>query len=351
MSVPQPPWTTELHCSRCGSRFPAAPHRLDCPHCRDSAVLVAERDILGAVGAVRPRSIGIWSTAALLPDVPIDDRVSLGEGQTPIIPLHGRAHVSVKFEAINPTQSYKDRFNAVNMSVARAWRMSGVALISTGNAGLAAAAYGAAAGIAVRVFCSPDTPAFLQFAIRDFGAELHIGPPERLRADLEASIADGYLPGSRSVPFSSVTPFGAEGYSTIAAEIVADLGDAPPVVVVPVGGGDGIFGIGRGFERLHRAALSSRVPVLIGARTASPLAPSISGDVIGEHAVESVRRSGGQFVEVDEASMHAAVGRLLDQGLSAEPASATSVAVALELGLDDAVCVVTGGGHKWRELS
>lgn len=339
-----------LRCTRCGLAFDGAVGALDCPQCRDSAVELPAVEL--ASDLLRPAtSAGIWQFAFALPPVPPEYRVSLGEGDTPLIPLRETAtRIQVKCEAVNPTQSYKDRFSAVNISIARWWGAAGVALISTGNAGLAAAAYGAAAGLPVRVFCSPTTPAFIMRGIRDFGAELHIGHPDEQRSGLEASISEGYLPGSRSVPFSSVTPFGAEGYATIAYEIVAELGDAPRSVIAPVGGGDGIYGIGRGFRQLIDSGLTSRMPALYGARTTSSRAPSISGDDIGDHAAATVDGSGGRFVDVSEAHMMAAVSLLARQGLSAEPASATSVAAALSLGLEDAVCVVTGGGLKWRDL-
>lgn len=340
--------TLVLRCGRCDREFAGSPRALDCPRCHDAAVLLPQiklqTDLLYPV-----TSDGIWKFAAALPPVPREHQISLGEGGTPLIELRDGA-IRVKFEGNNPTQSYKDRFSAVNVSVAKWWDVAGVALISTGNAGLAAAAYGAAAGIPVRVLCSPSTPAFITRGIRDFGADLRTGDPTELRRGLEESISDGYLPGSRSVPFTSVTPFGSDGYTTIAYEIAAELGDAPAAVVVPVGGGDGIYGVGRGFRQLFDSGLTSRMPTLYGARTTSSRAPSISGDAVGEHAIATVADSGGRLVDVVESRMIAAVGVLAEHGLSAEPASSTSVAAALDLGLADVVCVVTGGGLKWREL-
>jgi len=318
-------------------------------------VLVADRGLGHARPLARPASV--WDFAAVLPAVPAAYRTTLGEGGTPLISLsdpHLHREVWVKNEGVGPTQSYKDRFNAVNVSVARAMGFRGVALISTGNAGLAAAAYGAAAGLEVRVICPPGTPELIARGIAAFGAELIVSPRGGARAILDAALADGFFPGSRSVPASGVTPFGAEGYKTIAYEVVAALGRPPDVVVVPVGGGDGIYGIHRGFAELKRAGDIPSIPRMVGVRTKASLAPSIAFDEVGAHALACVQRSGGFFVRVTSDQILAAVSDLNRAGISAESASAASVAA---LACEDVatvdeqvVCVVTGGGLKWGEV-
>ncbi|HEY8654552.1 MAG TPA: pyridoxal-phosphate dependent enzyme [Dermatophilaceae bacterium] len=343
-----------LECTRCGHRFPAGVDAFACPACHEGLVLVADRGLGHARPLARPASV--WDFAAVLPAVPAAYRTTLGEGGTPLISLsdpHLHREVWVKNEGVGPTQSYKDRFNAVNVSVARAMGFRGVALISTGNAGLAAAAYGAAAGLEVRVICPPGTPELIARGIAAFGAELVVSPRGGARAMLDAALADGFFPGSRSVPASGVTPFGAEGYKTIAYEIVAALGRPPDVVIVPVGGGDGIYGIQRGFAEMKRAGDIPSIPRMVGVRTNASLAPSIAFDQVGWHAVACVQRSGGSFVNVTADQILAAVAALNRVGISAEPASAASVAALVRdvATIDDqVVCVVTGGGLKWGEV-
>jgi len=115
---------------------------------------------------------------------------------------------------------------------------------------------------------------------------------------LDAALADGFFPGSRSVPASGVTPFGAEGYKTIAYEVVAALGRPPDVVVVPVGGGDGIYGIHRGFAELKRAGDIPSIPRMVGVRTNA------------SHGALHRLRSGG----VARCRLRSAVRRILCQG-------------------------------------
>lgn len=341
----------QLRCQECSSVFAAARDALRCPACDAGLVLVEGS---GGVAIPTPNPSSIWDFAGVLPQIPENRRVSLGEGGTPLLeidtPKRGRRWV--KWEGIGPTQSYKDRFNAVNMSVAKHLGATGVALVSTGNAGLAAAAYGAAAGLAVLVICTPETPELIRTEIPRLGAELRVVDRAHTRTELRRACAEGWFPGSRSVPADDVTPFGCEGYKTIAYEIVGALGDAPTTVVVPVGGGDGIYGIGCGFAELLAAGQTSRLPRMIGARALSPRASSIVDDYVGVHAMDAVAASGGRMVDVTESEMDAAVSHLATSGISAEPASACAWAIASEIADESdgqVVGVVTGHGFKWKD--
>lgn len=337
-----------LVCSKCSHEFGAALNQLRCPACDEGLV-----EPVSPNGRARPLATlsSIWDFAAILPPIPPEARVTLGEGGTPLLrmPRDGQARW-VKWEGSGPTLSYKDRFNAVNISVARALGASGVALISTGNAGLSATAYGAAAGLPVRVVSTPAMPRIIRDQIIALGGELRLVDPAETHAELRRALGDGWLPGSRSVPAVDVTPFGCEGYKTIAYEIVGALGYAPAAVLAPVGGGDGIRGIARGFEEMYAAGTIARMPRLYGARTSSQLAPSIANDEVGKHATAAIERAGGALVQVSEAQMLAATRELARSGLVAEPASACAWAAA-ELvaanGSDDLVSVVTGHGVKW----
>lgn len=337
-----------LVCSKCKHEFGAALNLLRCPSC-DEGLVEPIRPTGRADPLANPSSI--WAFASILPPIPAEARVSLGEGGTPLLrlPRDGQSRW-VKWEGTGPTLSYKDRFNAVNFSVARALGAAGVALISTGNAGLSATAYGAAAGMPVRVISTPAIPRIIRDQIIALGGEIRLVDPTETHAELRRALGDGWLPGSRSVPAIDVTPFGSEGYKTIAYEIVGALGQAPAAVLTPVGGGDGISGIARGFEEMYAAGTIARMPRLYGARTGSQLAPSIANDEVGGHALAAIERAGGALVQVSEAQMLAATRELAGNGLSAEPASACAWAAAdlIAANSNDAVVsVVTGHGVKW----
>lgn len=61
----------------------------------------------------------------------------------------------------------------------------------------------------------------------------------------------------------------------LAYEIVQSLYGPPDVVIAPVGGGDGIYSIHRGFAELKRAGDIRSIPHIWGARTKGSLAPCI----------------------------------------------------------------------------
>src|SRR5215475_9251604 len=133
----------ELACARCHARFPVGP-RFGCPTCRERGrdeplELSFEPDRPGGALATAlaspaarrgPDDPGIWRWRARLPRPGAE--LTLGEGA-------------------NPTGSFKDRFQAVSMSVAAGLGFERAFCASTGNHGLAAAAYANLAGLACLV--------------------------------------------------------------------------------------------------------------------------------------------------------------------------------------------------------
>jgi threonine synthase len=103
----------------------------------------------------------MWAYRRLLPLVDPANVVTLGEGDTPLIPAHGRwgCRVFWKNEGLNPTGSHKDRALALAISRAREVKASRVIIESTGSGGVAAAAYCARAGLPCLVLMPVGTPA------------------------------------------------------------------------------------------------------------------------------------------------------------------------------------------------
>src|SRR5262249_12086965 len=125
--------------------------------------------------AKRPPSL--WRYRELLP-LPLEEEpVTLGEGMTPL--LHcarlgqqlGLSKLFVKDESQVPTGSFKSRGMAAAVSMAKWLGVTRVALPTAGNAGGAAAAYAARAGIECFVFMPHDTPIVNQFEAHLYGAK------------------------------------------------------------------------------------------------------------------------------------------------------------------------------------
>ena len=116
-------------------------------------------------------------------------------------------------------------------------------------AGAALAAYGAAAGLPVRVFAPRTTPRPILDTIEAMGATLtriegHIGDAGKLAMAYAAE--SGYLNIS-----TLREPYRVEGMKTMGLELAEQLGwRLPDVIVYPTGGGEGTVGIWKAFTEL-----------------------------------------------------------------------------------------------------
>src|SRR5688572_11581300 len=110
------------------------------------------------------RPAGMWKWRELLPLPEGAAPVSLGEPETPLIPLdhvgrrHGARAPIVKDEGRLPTGSFKARGMATAVSMAKHFGVERIALPTNGNAGAALAAYAARAGMRSLVICPAETP-------------------------------------------------------------------------------------------------------------------------------------------------------------------------------------------------
>jgi threonine synthase len=385
----------ELTCARCQGRFPVGP-RFGCPTCREQgrAEPLEPRFQLDGVGPELaaalargpgrrgPDDPGIWRWRALLPSLGVE--LTLGEGATPLLrsrragPGLGLEGLLLKYEGANPTGSFKDRFQAVSMSVARSLGFERAFCASTGNHGLAAAAYARLAGLACLVLLHEESPSAFDEAIADCGATVARVPAAERDGLMRDLLGAGWFPATCLAPLPVPNPFGAEGYKTIAYELLEQLGAAPDAVVVPVGAGDGFYGLAKGFVELAELGLIARPPPVYavqprgadalvlaasraGADEVAPLdaaapsaALSIREAATGGHALRLLRQTGGGAVAVDDAEILAAAARLAEEPLTVDVASAASVAGAAALagrGLlprtARVVALLTAAGARW----
>jgi len=128
----------------------------------------------------------MWRYSPVMPLKDDETPVSLGEGLTPLQELPklareiGVARLWVKDEGLNPTASFKARGMSAAVTRAKALGVSGLVVPTAGNAGAAMTAYGAAAGLPVRVYAPDSTPKAILDTISTLGAQLclvagHIG--------------------------------------------------------------------------------------------------------------------------------------------------------------------------------
>ncbi|HET7224524.1 MAG TPA: threonine synthase [Candidatus Eisenbacteria bacterium] len=252
------PHLVALECPACGARCDLSAPRSVCPACGQP--LVARYD-LEQIRATMARDdlarfgSDLWRYRAVLPFAPGFASVRLGEGGTPLLPLPriarelSLAEVWLKEEAPNPTQSFKARGLALAVNGALAFGQRGIALPSAGNAGSAAAAYSAAAGIACRITVPEDTPEAFVLEQRAFGAEVRRVPGTI--SDAGRVLAE-WAPASEWWNVATFKePFRLEGKKTLGYEIAEQSGWRPPeVILYPTGGGTGLVGMWRAFGEL-----------------------------------------------------------------------------------------------------
>lgn len=335
--------------------------------------------------SVAHRRADIWRYAEVLPVRDPAARIALGEGWTPLLDAPrvadrmGVRRVWIKEEGQNPTGSFKARGLCVAVSRALELGARALALPSAGNAGSAAAAYGAAAGLPVHVVVPSDTPAPILEEIRALGADLQL--LDGLITDCARVVRRGVEQHGWFDLSTLKEPYRIEGKKTMGYELAEQLdGRLPDAIVYPTGGGTGLIGMWKAFDEMEalgwigperpkmftvqaagcapivRAWESGReeAGTWEGARTyASGLrVPSAVGDFL---MLRTLRESQGGAVAVTDRSMAEWVGLLgADTGVFAAPeggAAAAAVPLLLERGMiseaDEVVLFNTGSGLKY----
>jgi threonine synthase len=171
---------THLECTRCDRRH--EPGR-SATLCECGGPLFARYDLTRAALDMRPghlalREPTLWRYREVLPLEDLDERVTLGEGFTPLVPAPrlggplGLPKLLVKEEGVNPTGSFEARGLALAVSMAKLFGATDLCLPSAGNAASALAAYAARAGLRAHVFLPRDAPRLLAMETEAYGAEL-----------------------------------------------------------------------------------------------------------------------------------------------------------------------------------
>jgi threonine synthase len=359
-----------IACSNCRRAYPAEGTPYRCPTCGGTYDLVELPPYDAA--AVQAGQPGIWRYRAMFGLEDGSPVVSLGEGATPLVwaEAHGR-QIGFKCEYHNPSGSYKDRGAATLVSFLRGRGATQAIEDSSGNAGAAFAAYAARAGMQARVYIPDSASGPKRSQIQAYGAEVvrilgnRAAAAEKARQQAKAGAvyaSHAYLP--------HVLP----GYATIAYELFEQLGGCPGTVLSPVGQGNLLLAVGRGFAALQRAGLIERLPALVGvqAQACAPLwalasyGPAGLGWVTegltlaegvrvryptrGDAVLQMVEASGGRFLAVDEAQILPGRDELARRGLYVEPTSALvwdALAQAAGGLPEPLVVILTGSGLKY----
>jgi threonine synthase len=376
-----------LECSRCDARVDATEPRTVCEKC--AGALYVRYDLSSAKGLAARNAIGthdddrrwsgMWRYGAVLPAV---EPVTLGEGWTPMLKSKRYEHVLLKEEGANPTGTFKARGLALAMTMIRSYGIKKIAVPSAGNAGGAAAAYAAAAGIEAHIFMPKDVPLANQVECLAYGAKMTLVDgliSDCARIVNERKAAEGWFDLS-----TLKEPYRVEGKKTMGYELVEQCGwEYPDAVFYPTGGGVGLIGMWKAFEEMEALGwVSGKRPKMIAVQAAgcAPVArafdahaevsemwqnaatfasglrvPKPYGDYI---ILDVVRKSKGTVVALTDEKIFASLRDWASQEgifLSPEGAAATAAYDRLiETGFlkasDRVVIFNTGSGNKYTDV-
>ena len=384
---------SHLECSSGCGAGPFDPRELHflCPSCK--LPMLARYDLKAARAwkkeSLSGRAPNMWRYRELMPLLAGDEPVTLGEGFTPL--LHARRlgaslgldRLMIKDESLNPTNSFKARGLSAAISRAKALRAETVYLPTAGNAGNAAAAYAAAAGMKCEVFIPKDAKQPFIDECRLYGANV--------------TLVEGLITDAGKVATETAKPKGwyevstfreagrAEGKKTMGYELAEQLDwRLPDWIIYPTGGGTGLVGMWKAFAEMEAIGWlsSDHRPKMVSVQTEG-CAPIIrafangaetAGTWDNAHTVadglrvpraiadflilRTIRESGGTAVAVSDQQMiddMLVMGR--DEGVSAAPEGAASLSAVRALVADgkikkhDTVVLFnTGGALKYLDL-
>jgi threonine synthase len=402
------PYLIGFRCSTCGAVHAPADVTYTCPI--DGGNLDAVYEYERMKREINPRDIAssadrsIWHYAPLLPQALPDSIFNL---QSPISrvgwsPLYrapalekslGIKRIWLKDDSRLPSSSFKDRASAMVIAQAMATGVKTICVASTGNAAAALACLCAGTDLRAVIFVPEGTPEGKLAGILIHGATVYTvrgSYNDAVEMAAAACVKFGWY--NRS---TGINPYTREGKKTAGLEIAEQLAAptlalprqagedwegafrAPTAVVVPVGDGNIISGVHKGFHDLHQLGWIDAMPRFVG--VTATLAPSLyrawqagvetfanvpsttiaSGISVdrpcdGVMALRAVRNTAGGLVETTDEEMLDAMKVLAAQaGVFVEPACAAAYSGLIHarnnglIGADDEVVLqLTGSGLK-----
>jgi threonine synthase len=366
----------------------------------DHDALAAARDSEGwrSLFEARLRGSGVWAKREwVLPQLPEDKIVTLGEGWTPLVPVpqlgrdlglgdDGGGDLWVKQCGISHTGSFKDLgmtvlVSAVNQIMALPGSpVRAVACASTGDTSAALAAYGAAAGIPTIVFLPAGKVTTAQL-IQPIS---HGARVLALDTDFDGcmKIVQDVTRDDSIYLANSMNSLRVEGQKTVGIEICQQLGWQPPDwIVLPSGNLGNISALAKGLTLAKRLGMIDRLPRLVAAQAekANPLylayrrgfdrlepvtagataasAIRIGNPVSYEKAVAALREFDGLVEQATEDELAGACALADRRGLYTDPHTGVALAVARKLAAQRViqpgqrvVIISTAHGLKFSEF-
>jgi threonine synthase len=381
-----------FQCSDCGQCFEPDQVTYNCLTCggnldthfsfEENPAEINQRSILESC------ELSIWRYAPLLaaPDPGFTTTPLHQVGFTPVYQPEslrkslGMQELWIKDESRNPSASFKDRASALVMARAIEANFKTIIAASTGNAGAAMACMAASVGKQAVIIAPRSAPPAKVAQLLTFGARVVLVDgtyDQAFDLSIEASREYGWY--NRNTGYN---PYTVEGKKTAGLEIWEQVllkrEDSAPnlTIFIPVGDGNILSGVAKGFADLQSLGWIEKLPRLVGVQaegsaaiynafktgkdvidpvSAKTVADSICVDLPrdGLRALKRVRQSGGYFLTVSDQEILQAIPTLGKAGLFVEPAAAAAYAglqAAIQQGLhqpdEPALVLCTGSGLK-----
>ena len=383
----------KMRCAVCGSEHspeerlyacPNADGRLDIFYDYDQVARSISRETLAR------RRPWIWKYRELLPVTEKTPQLTLGEGNTPLLPASnlgrklGLKELYVKDETGNPTASFKDRCMVVGVAKALEFGKEVVASASSGNAAAALSAYAAKSGLKTYTLVPEHAPRAKIAQLILLGATVIPVKPDGGVGDptvrlLKAAVKKyGWYP---CPSFGPINAYQAEGPKTIAFEAAEQFDwRSPDWVLAPVGSGGLLAGCWKGFFEFHELGLLDELPQMVAVQSQGcapvvkaflegtdprriptwPNPKTMAGGLAdpypwdGDAALKALEQSDGKAVAVtDEKILEAQTLLARTEGIFAEPSGVAALAGLDALLQEEVVSrdervllLVTGSGLK-----
>ncbi len=371
-----------LTCIKCEKTFEFTSIENKCPECKGLLWFKPNLENIRLKFSKVKTESKFWEFNFAFPHIEEDYIISLGEGGT----LCRRSkqfkdklrirNLYFKDETQNPTNSFKDRVAALLISHARSWEYDKVVCASNGNQGASIAAYCSSEGIECFNVIPKEIDAGKKAQIIAYDSELTI------EGETVDDAIDYVLKNKNFEDYYQCTPelnpLTLEAQKTIAYEIINQI-DNPNWIIVPMGSGELLVSLWKGFNELKQIKIIDNIPRFIGVQSES-LSPIVNeflneeafkfdkekafksmalgilvkNPIYKDLAIKCIKESEGTVIAVPEDLILSSVEELIrSEGIFAEPSSALTLAAVqlidqkslFELN-DNIVCLITGSGLK-----
>jgi threonine synthase len=372
-------------CIKCGTEFSIDEIDYTCDKCNGNLQITYDYPFIK--GELRKSDFALnsdyslWRYKDLLPVEDLSRKPVVQVGWTPWYKTEklgkrlGLKNLYVKDDGRNPSASLKDRAGAVVVVKALERGEKAIACASTGNAASSLACLTTALDIKTIIFVPEGAPKAKLAQLLVFGASVVAvkgSYDEAFDLCLEASEKYGWY--NRNTGYN---PYTREGKKTCAYEICEQLGwNCPDKVFVPVGDGNLISGMWKGFVDLFSIGFIERLPQLISCQAENmdainrafesdgiirPVRGETVADSIaigfphdGEAALQAIKESGGFALSVSDEHIIQAIPELArETSVFGEPSGVTPFA-ALQMAIrnnrvkanEKIVILMSGSGLK-----